>query len=186
MRAVLANLLICFGLLFVSAGTASGHVVVANSASSPVSQAAIRARVEANVTQSAAARASSNFDTFVQSEGRLYEQLDIWPPNMGRVGPVEIVDLQPGAIIDRFGLPNGRFLAPQGTPFPSRALPSSYEAAKPYFMYEVVRPIPGVIQSRALPWFGKPGMGVQFELPRSSTNYLNPNNGYVRVRYHEP
>jgi hypothetical protein len=30
MRAVLANLLICFGLLFVSAGTASGHVVVPN------------------------------------------------------------------------------------------------------------------------------------------------------------
>lgn len=27
---------------------------------------------------------------------------------MGRVGPVEIVDLQPGAIIDRFGLPYGK------------------------------------------------------------------------------
>ncbi|MHB1059895.1 MAG: CHC2 zinc finger domain-containing protein [Rhodanobacter sp.] len=32
MRTLLANLLICFGLLFISAGTVSGHVVVADSA----------------------------------------------------------------------------------------------------------------------------------------------------------
>lgn len=185
MHKLLAKLLIAFALCLLMAETASGYVVAANSGSS-VSQAAIRARVEANLAQSASARASSNFDKFVQSEGRLYERLDIWPPNMGRVGPVEIVDLQPGTMIDRFGLPHGRFLAPQATPFSARALPSGYEATKPYFMYEVVKPIPGVIQSRALPWFGQRGMGVQFELPRGNTNYLNPSNGYVKVRYHEP
>lgn len=62
MRTLLSKLLICFALLPLMAATASGHVVVPNSASSPLSQAAIRARVEANLAQSAAARASSNFD----------------------------------------------------------------------------------------------------------------------------
>lgn len=36
MRTVFAKLLICFGLLFVTAGTASGHVVVANSATADI------------------------------------------------------------------------------------------------------------------------------------------------------
>jgi filamentous hemagglutinin len=153
--------------------------------SGSLSQAQISARIETNIAQTRAGNAASGFDKFVQNEGRLYEHLDIWPPNLGRVGPVEIVDLQPGTVMDRFGLPYGRFLAPQGTPFEARALPSTYEAAKPYFMYEVVKPIPGVTQSRALPWFGQSGMGVQYELPRG-INYLDPSNGYVKVRYHEP
>ncbi|MBL0164400.1 MAG: glycohydrolase toxin TNT-related protein [Xanthomonadales bacterium] len=145
----------------------------------------IRKRVQANVAQTRAGNAASDFDKFVKSEGRLYEQLEIWPPNSGRVGPVQVLDLQPGAIIDRFGLPHGRFLSPQGTPFSARALPSAYEAKKAYFMYEVIQPIPSVTQSRALPWFGQRGMGVQYELPRG-INYLDPNNGYVRLKYHEP
>lgn len=158
--------------------------IAANNA--PPSQSAVRARIEANIAQTRAGNAASSFDKFVQTEGRLYEQLEIWPPNLGRIGPVQVIDLQPGAIIDRFGMPvGGRFLSPQGTPFSARALPSTYEAKKPYFMYEVIKPIPGVTQSRALPWFGQSGMGVQYELPRG-VNYLDPNNGYVRVKYHEP
>jgi hypothetical protein len=66
MRAVLANLLICFGLLFVSAGTASGHVVVSNSSS--LSQAAIRENVLANIDASASARTSSNFEIHALNE----------------------------------------------------------------------------------------------------------------------
>ena len=108
-----------------------------------------------------------------------------WPPNMGRLGPVETVELQPGFVMDRFGLPNGRFLSPQGVPFTNRALPANYESSKPYFIYEVIKPIPNVTRSKVLSWFGQRGLGDQLELPRGNINYLDPKNGYVKVRYNE-
>jgi filamentous hemagglutinin len=145
---------------------------------------ATRARIEANIAETRSGINSSKFDEFISSEGKVHEQLDVWPPNMGRIGAVEIIDLQPGFVMDRFGLPNGRFLSPQGVPFTNRALPSGYESSKPYFLYEVVKPIPGVTKSRALPWFGQKGMGDQLELPRG-VNYLDPKNGYVKVRHRE-
>ena len=71
-------------------------------------------------------------------------------------------------------------MAPEGTPFGDRALPSYYESSVPYFQYEVVQPIPSAIQSRALPWFGQPGMGTQFELAKPVQWYLD--NGYLKVK----
>jgi filamentous hemagglutinin len=59
-----------------------------------------------------------------------------------------------------------------------RALPSYYEATRPYFKYEVLLPITDVTQSKILPWFGQPGRGVQFKLPESIEFYLN--NGHLR------
>ena len=104
---------------------------------------------------------------------------------MGRIGPVETIELPKGFVMARFGNNMGRFLSPQGVPFTDRALPSGYESSKSYFLYEVIKPIPGVIQSRALPWFGQQGMGSQLELPKGNINYLDPKNGYVKVRYLE-
>jgi len=96
------------------------------------------------------------------------------------VGPVENIELQQGHVIDRYGLPRGRYVSPEGTSFAERALPSSYESTKPYFQYEVVQPLPDVTKSRALPWFGQKGMGTQYELPRSVEWYLD--NGYLRAK----
>ncbi|MBX8528743.1 glycohydrolase toxin TNT-related protein [Pseudomonas cichorii] len=150
-----------------------------------ISDAAIlRARVKLNILISRAGNEASAFRDFVSVEGRLQEQLFIWPPNRGRVGPVEVIELQPGFVMDRFGFPSGRYLSPQGTPFSDRALPSAYQSTQPYSMYLVVKPIPNVVQSRVLPWFGQRGMGVQLELP-GGVNYLDPKNGYVRLIHRE-
>jgi filamentous hemagglutinin len=136
--------------------------------------------VLANIADTRAGNAASRFDDFIQNEGRLQEALDIWPPNRGRIGPVESVELQPGFMIDRYGLPRGKFVSPQGTPFSDRALPPSYLETKPFFEYEVVKPIPDVIQSRALPWFNQRGMGPQLELPKTVQWYLE--NGYLQSK----
>ncbi|MHC6054433.1 two-partner secretion domain-containing protein [Ralstonia solanacearum] len=140
--------------------------------------AAIRARVLSNIEDSRAARASSNFDQYYKAEGQVQESLGIWPPNRGGYMNTPNVTLNAGFQFDRYGYPGGSFVAPVGTPFGERALPSSYEATKPYFQYEVLRPIPGVMQSKILPWFGQIGTGMQFELPKSVQWYLD--NGFLK------
>ncbi|MCV4273349.1 TNT domain-containing protein [Pseudomonas capsici] len=82
--------------------------------------------------------------------------------------------------VDRFGYPGGNYISPLGASFGERALPSSYEATKPYFQYEVIQPIPGVTQAKVLPWFGQPGMGTQFQLPNSIQWYLD--NGFLNEK----
>ncbi|MDC6178257.1 glycohydrolase toxin TNT-related protein [Ralstonia solanacearum] len=140
--------------------------------------AAIRARVLSNIEDSRAARASSNFDQYYKAEGQVQESLGIWPPNRGGYMTTQNVTLDAGFQFDRYGYPGGAFVAPVGTPFGERALPSSYEATKPYFQYEVLRPIPGVMQSKILPWFGQRGTGMQFELQKSVQWYLD--NGFLK------
>ncbi|MCL1860580.1 MAG: glycohydrolase toxin TNT-related protein, partial [Proteobacteria bacterium] len=142
--------------------------------------AAIRANVLNNIAESQAARTSSNFGTFVSNEGKVQEAANVWPPNRGRFGPVETTELQPGSLVDRYGSTRGTFVAPEGTPFANRALPSYYESSVPYFQYEVVELIPDVLQSRVLPWFGQRGMGTQFELPKPVQWYLD--NGSLKVK----
>ncbi|WP_420883454.1 TNT domain-containing protein [Aeromonas rivipollensis] len=83
-----------------------------------------------------------------------------------------------GSFIDRYGYPGGSFVSPIGVPFGERALPSSYEVSKPYFKYEIIKPIPEIPKSNILPWFGQKGTGTQYELPKPVQWYLD--NNYLR------
>ena len=135
-------------------------------------------RVNANVISSQQGNAASNFGQLNQAEGRLQEALGIWPPNGGAYAPIYDATLEQGALLDRYGYPGGNYLSPLGNSFGGRALPSYYESTKPYFQYEVIQPITGVTQSSALPWFGQPGMDVQFQTPQTVQWYLD--NGYLK------
>ncbi len=68
--------------------------------------------------------------------------------------------LQPGTRIDRFGPETGRFLSPEGTPLPNRALPPGTAGGNPS-AYEVVKPV-DVQAGLAAPAFGQPGLGIQY------------------------
>ncbi len=86
-----------------------------------------------------------------------------WPPNNGFLLPPDREFLMPGTLIDRYGYQNGRFTAPVGTPIPSRALrPGTVE--KGYHMFEVLKPFE-VNSGLSTPWYGKPGMGIQYQHP---------------------
>jgi len=69
--------------------------------------------------------------------------------------------LQPGTLIDRYGPPSGKFVSPEGTPFPQRALPwnSQYDR---YTRYQVIKPIE-VEEGLVAPWFDQPGLGKQYK-----------------------
>ncbi|QBH02161.1 DUF4237 domain-containing protein [Xanthomonas oryzae] len=101
--------------------------------------------------------------------------------------PPKIIDLRPGATFDRYGgridgsgefFDTGKFVAAKDVPFEQRSLPDSSLNA-PYRQYEVVKPIPGVNSGNAAPWFGKPGGGVQYQLPMSIDDLLV--NGFIRL-----
>jgi hypothetical protein len=93
-----------------------------------------------------------------------------YPPNRGFAGTPVTETLQPGMVIDRFGLERGTFVAPRGTPVPMRALPPGVGDA-PYNVYRVVKPI-DVQAGRSAAWFGQPGGGMQYELPRRVADLL--------------
>ena len=84
-----------------------------------------------------------------------------WPPNDGFMGPSEIKTLEPGTLIDRYGPLNGYFAAPAGTPFEMRSLPADY-INKPLYTFEVIKPIQ-VHAGITAPWFGQPGLGIQYK-----------------------
>ncbi|EKE6635455.1 TPA: contact-dependent inhibition effector tRNA nuclease [Escherichia coli] len=130
-------------------------------------------KVKENITLSQKARESSNFGQFSKAEGVVQENLGIWPPNRGAYGPVEKVTLPAGTVIDRYGYPGGSFVSPIGVPFEQRALPSSHATTKPYFQYEILKPIDDVSQGKILPWFGQKGQGTQYELPKPVQWYLD-------------
>lgn len=76
--------------------------------------------------------------------------------------------LFPGQAIDRFGSEYGAFVAPAGTPYGARSIsPQSLEgspaAACNYHAYRVRKGF-RAWTGPAVPWFGQPGLGVQYEL----------------------
>ena len=98
-----------------------------------------------------------------------------WPPNNGADGPIVTEYLYAGTRIDRYGGPTGKFVSPEGTPYPGRSLrPGTYRET--YHAYEVIKPIP-VQMSRVAPWFGEPGGGIQFQLPTRVQTLLD--NGII-------
>ncbi len=101
-----------------------------------------------------------------------------WPPNDGAYGETKITLLKPGTQIDRYGYPGGTYTSPVGTPYPMRALPPGTDA-KPYTIYEVMKPIPNVQESKIAPWFGEMGMGTQYKLQQSVQSYID--SGHLKV-----
>ena len=103
----------------------------------------------------------------------------VYPPNRGfEFDPIETT-LKPGSSIDRYGPRSGTFASPEGTPFGQRSLPAS-AASKPYEAYEVLKPIEGVNMGPARPWFGQPGLGVQYELPAPIQQLID--DGFLGVK----
>ena len=106
-----------------------------------------------------------------------------WPPNRGFASSSQNI-LPVGTKLDRYGgwhdsegfHDRGTFLSPAGSSFEGRALPDSTRSS-PFNTYEVIRPI-SVESGPAIPWFGKPGMGIQHEASSSMDNLVN--NGYLR------
>ena len=84
-----------------------------------------------------------------------------WPLNDGFEGTPETITLQPGTMVDRYGYPTGRFVAPAGTPFEMRSLPADYYYKYPLHTYEVIKPIQ-VKAGVTAPWFNQPGRGIQY------------------------
>jgi hypothetical protein len=106
-----------------------------------------------------------------------------WPPNRGFVS-IRTETLKAGVEIDRYGgytadgqfHDKGNFVSPMGASFGSRALPPSAKN-KPYTKYVVKKDIPNVKAGEAIPWFGEPGMGIQYELPENIDDLLK--GGYI-------
>ncbi|TWY24894.1 glycohydrolase toxin TNT-related protein, partial [Serratia marcescens] len=103
-----------------------------------------------------------------------------WPKNLGFEGDPVKTTIPVGTRLDRYGEPNGSFLAPKGTPYEQRALAPGAKAEK-YYEYEVIKPLPA-IQGKIAPAFGEPGGGIQI-LPnmqdRVNVEWLLK-NGYIR------
>ncbi|KAJ7033794.1 hypothetical protein C8F04DRAFT_1183765 [Mycena alexandri] len=78
--------------------------------------------------------------------------------------------LSRGLLLDRFGKPSGRFLAPVDTPFGQRSLPPSSLGPSPhYHVYRVEINNLTVLAGTIAAWFGQPGQGTQYELAQGTT-----------------
>ncbi|QEC78327.1 TNT domain-containing protein [Mucilaginibacter ginsenosidivorax] len=95
-----------------------------------------------------------------------------WPPNRGALS-LKMITLQAGLLVDRYGgyydadsvfQDKGTFVSFVNVPFPQRALPDK-TLQSPYRVYKIVKPIADVKKGQIIPWFNKPGLGIQFELP---------------------
>jgi len=76
----------------------------------------------------------------------------VWPPHRGfSSGIIKRKFLPPGEIIDRYGSSWGRFTSPHGTPLPARSMR--------------INNLNSVNAGFVEPWYGQPGMGVQYEMP---------------------
>jgi len=100
-----------------------------------------------------------------------------WPPNDGAYIQMPVT-LPAGFVLDRYGLDRGFFTSPAGIPYSARSLaPGSQNS--PYSVFQLTQPTTvqaGVI----MPWFGQPGMGVQYKLPTSVSNGLNGSSPYLK------
>lgn len=88
-----------------------------------------------------------------------------WPSNGGFTHPLtdsDIITLQPGTVIDRYGYAGGSYLSPINTPYKARAVEPG-TISKPYNVYVVKEPI-RVYAGEVAPWFGMPGGGTQYYL----------------------
>ncbi len=101
----------------------------------------------------------------------------IYPENNGFSSTPENIILQPGTRVDRYGYDGGYFVAPEGTPYTQRSLPPGTATSKPYYRYEVVKPIPAQ-GGRIVPWFDQEGGGTQYLFQQSVKELLD--GGYLK------
>ena len=66
--------------------------------------------------------------------------------------------LQPGARIDRYGPPAGKFASPEGTPYGERALAPGANP-EDYHVYVILKPVE-VQSGTVYPWFDEVGGGI--------------------------
>ncbi|WP_067477180.1 TNT domain-containing protein [Actinomadura hibisca] len=90
----------------------------------------------------------------------------------------QMVELQAGTMLDRFGETGGNLVYAAHTPFERRSLPPDW-AGRPYHLYRVERPM-WVLTGVAVPWFEQPGGGVGYVLSRSVGELLG-DGGLVEV-----
>lgn len=95
----------------------------------------------------------------------------IWPSNDGFKGTPSTETLPVGTRIDRYGFTDGRFVAPEGTPYTQRSLPAGYNN-KPYNVYEVAKPVE-VLSGETAPWFFEQGGGTQYMFDTSIEDLLS-------------
>ncbi len=88
-----------------------------------------------------------------------------YPSNDGFVELPITKTLQPGELMDRYGLDSGRFASPHGTPTYMRSLPYGGSEA-PFGTFRVLKPF-DVQSGEVGPWFDQLGGGMQYRLPRS-------------------
>jgi hypothetical protein len=81
-----------------------------------------------------------------------------------------VVELPAGTELDRFGDPQGNLTYAAGTEWAARSLPPEWRR-RPYHGYRLTRSLPA-ITGRAVPWFGQPGGGTGYLLPRSVAELL--------------
>ena len=72
--------------------------------------------------------------------------------------------LTPGTEVDRFGDREGNTVYAARTRYPHRSLPPDY-VSREYHVYRLRDPLRAVVGT-AIPWFGQPGGGVAYLLPR--------------------
>lgn len=121
----------------------------------------------------------------------LFERNNInggWPPNRGFISErATTLKAEDNTVFDRYGgyvdretgefTDKGTFAAPENVPFGERGLQESTKA-KPYNRYQVLKDIPEVKEGRAIPWFGQPGKGIQYELPKGINQLIS--EGYIK------
>ncbi len=99
-----------------------------------------------------------------------------FPPRDGFARAPKAVRLKPGTVVDRFGHPGGRFLAPADASYMGRAVP--YDRFKmPYYRYTVVKPL-RVAAGKSAPWFDQPGGDIQYKTDRPIQVLLD--QGYLK------
>ncbi|QUQ71273.1 caspase, EACC1-associated type [Kutzneria sp. CA-103260] len=135
------------------------------------------ARYVLNRTPSAAARTA----TPKPDEPRQNSQVmstDDWPIQPLRGDPPltlfrgkRVIELPQSIEVDRFGQPDGNLTYAAGTPFPQRSLVPEW-VARPYHVYRLEQPVQA-LTGAAIPWFGQPGGGTAYLLPKSVKELLS-------------
>ncbi|MFC1925922.1 glycohydrolase toxin TNT-related protein [Chloroflexota bacterium] len=88
-----------------------------------------------------------------------------YPPNKGALGKWSKKVLDVGDEIDRYGPEKGRHASPFSTPKAMRSLPPSSANAS-YYAYRVLKQLK-VKECIIAPWFGEPGLGTGYYLPKT-------------------
>ena len=113
-------------------------------------------------------------DRFYADDGK-----PIYPMNDGFVGEPKKVTLKAESmLVDRYGLPYGSYVSPQGVPFQERALPRNTKKDD-YNVFAVKKDIKEVLSGVAATWFDEPGGGIQYKLSIGTEELLR--QGYLEV-----